>query len=62
MTKQDFELIARTIANLPSANEFGEPKVKFGVIVTRFADALHATNLSFDAKRFEQACCDLKKL
>ena len=57
MTKQDFELIARVIAELPIANEFGKPKVEFWAIVRGFGNALNLEHPRFDHDKFERACC-----
>ena len=50
MTRRDFELIARTIADLVI------PEGHRDHIARAFAVALAGTNARFDAKRFIQAC------
>lgn len=48
MTRRDFELITKTIRDLP-------PPAR-PLVAWRFAEALRSTNPRFDAERFLKAC------
>ena len=50
MTKQDFELIAAVLANLP------EMRVDPDTVAEEFADALGRTYIRFDRAKFLTAC------
>jgi len=50
MTEKDFELIARTIAELPTGDMGQE------YIAARFANVLANANPAFDKARFMKAC------
>ncbi|HLM79003.1 MAG TPA: hypothetical protein VK302_00080 [Terriglobales bacterium] len=62
LSRKDFQFIAETIKLLPSFDTItaGDAKpvdvVRFSTIVSRFADALAATNPQFDRDRFVRAC------
>lgn len=57
MTRRDYVLIAGVLASVSMEELSGDDCVEFWItLVDRFAAALAADNIRFDATRFRKAC------